>query len=68
MLASPPTPRKLYLLGTDDSATQLDNIISSADALAQPLTQEAATYQCVLASLVQTTRSKDFIHRVQRAS
>jgi hypothetical protein len=64
-LASPPTPRKLYLLGTNDSTTQLNNIISSTDALAQPLIQEAATYKCMLASLVQIIRSKDFIHSVE---
>jgi hypothetical protein len=60
-LASPPTRRKLYLLGLNDSATQLDDIISSTDALAQPLIQEAATYQCMLTSLVLITHSNGFI-------
>lgn len=64
-LALPPTRRKLYLLGTNDSATQLDDIISSTDALAQPLIQEAATYQCMLTSLVLITRSKDLIHSLE---
>ena len=39
-LALPPIQRKLYLLGTNDAAMQLNNIISSTDALAQPLIQE----------------------------
>jgi len=41
----PPIRRKIYLLGTNDAATQLDNVISSTDALAEPLIQEAACYQ-----------------------
>jgi hypothetical protein len=50
-LASPPTPRTLFLLGTRDSALELERIISSTDTLARPLMQEAATYQCMLFSL-----------------
>jgi hypothetical protein len=42
--------RYIYLLGTNDAAMQLDNIISSTDALAESLIQEAASYQCMLAS------------------
>jgi hypothetical protein len=47
---SPPIQHKIYLLGTNDAAIQLDNIISETDALAEPLIQEAASYQCMLIS------------------
>jgi len=44
-LTSEPVVHPLYLLGTNDSAMQLEMIISSTDVLAQPFMQEAVTYQ-----------------------
>ena len=43
-LASQPTPRPLFLLGTHDSTMELERMISLSDTLAGPLIQEAATY------------------------
>jgi hypothetical protein len=47
-LASPPTPRTLFLLGTHDSMVELEDIISSTDTLAQCFRQEAADYRCTI--------------------
>ena len=47
-LSSSPTLHKLYLLGTRDSAEEIENILLSSDRLAQPLMQEALDPKCML--------------------
>ncbi len=44
-LSSSPTAHKLYLLGTRESATEIERILSLTDELAEPFIQEANNFQ-----------------------
>jgi hypothetical protein len=46
-LKAAPVERRLFLLGTADSAAELEKIIAATDSVAQALRNEAARYKCM---------------------